>query len=71
MGIYGTIAVVVSLMYYMGNRLHLKSAMDNQIAGKPEKPTNFHQEPSITRPVAGLYYRPTHVDDYSPFQPLY
>ena len=58
MGVYATVAVVLSLLYYMGARRKLQSIQD---AGGPDMPltkTNFHQEASQSRPGGGKYYTP-------------
>jgi hypothetical protein len=58
MGVYASIAVVVSLLFYMLARKKLQRMKDNGGPDVPLTTTNFHQEASDTRPNMGRYYQP-------------
>jgi hypothetical protein len=59
MGVYSTIAIVVSLLYFMKSRPELQNVKYKQGYDMSLKPTNFHETKSSSRPNAGLYYVPS------------
>jgi hypothetical protein len=59
MGVYATFAIVLSMVYYIGQRKKMKLATENTDTLRCNRnPTNFHEEPSVCRPSMGKYYRP-------------
>lgn len=58
MGVYATVAVVVSLLFYLTARKKLQNAQDYGGPDAPLAATNFHQEASESRPRRGQYYQP-------------
>jgi hypothetical protein len=59
MGVYSTIAVVISLLYFMKSRPDLQNVKYKQGYDMSLKPTNFHETKSNTRPDGGKYYLPS------------
>ena len=58
MGVYATVAVVVSMLYYFSTRRQLQNVKDKGGPDAPLTPTNFHQKASESRPNKGQYYQP-------------
>jgi len=58
MGAYATVAVIASLIYYLGFRMNLKRAKDAGVFAQthPDK-TNFHEAASEARPDKGKFYK--------------
>lgn len=59
MGVYSTIAVVVSLLYFMKSRPQLQRVKYKEGYDMSLKPQNFHESRSYTRPNGGQYYVPS------------
>jgi hypothetical protein len=58
MGVYATVAVIVSLLIYLASRKRLRDTQDNGGPDAPLTSTNFHEESSVSRPINGAYYTP-------------
>jgi hypothetical protein len=62
MGIYATVAIVASLLFWVGNRNCAKLYLDKMGYDVPPNKTNFHPNPQTVRtsarPDLGKYYKP-------------
>lgn len=64
MGTYATIALVFSLLFYMGMRRNMQQYTQKGGFFLVPTPTNFHQEASVARPNHGIYTQPVFENVY-------